>query len=157
MADWLEIVNPSDLCHIRGEDRLAAQMAILLISSGRYALTDQDGNRVLPILMFGPVPWLIENGIVSSEETAKDDVEAWRSANWERLEKVLRTVTYGSRAECESQELALSLIDDSEKRKQFILANDDRRRTSLNQIVGMCHAFADELREKYGKEVDANV
>ncbi len=156
MADWLEIVNPSDLCHIRGEDRLAAQVAILLVSGGRYALTDQNGDRVLPILMFGPVPWLIENGIVKSDETATDDLGAWKSANWERMEKALLTVTYGSRAECESQELALSLIDDPEKRKQFILANDDNRRTSLNQIVGRCHGFAAMLRMKYGKEVDAS-
>lgn len=158
MAKWLEIINPSDRCHISGEDVQAAQMAILMIAKGQYALTDEDGKDVLPPLMFGGIEqFLVENGF-APEGTPDDGLNAavnlWIYQNWERMEKALRTVTYGSRAECESQRLALEMIDDPDKRQEFIAFNEDARRTSLSRIVHACHAYADKLRRNLGTEVD---
>lgn len=155
MAKWLEIINPSDQCHIRGEDVQAAQIAILVISTGLYALRDEEGTSVLPILFGrgGWADWLVAEGFVTSEESQDEDLDNWIEANWERLEKALRSVTYGSRSECESQLKALELIDDPAKRQEFIDFNENQRRTSMSPIVKACHSWADKLRRNHAEEV----
>lgn len=136
---WLEIINPSDKAHIEGSDLLAAQVAILTISKGTYALEDEKGETVLPFFMFGGLEAWVEANIEGG------DLSAWIGHNRSRLAKALRTVTYGSRAECESQALALSLIETEENRQKFIAENEDKRRSSLSQIVNACHSWAQNL------------
>ena len=44
-------------------------------------------------------------------------------------------------------EMALSYIEDSDKRAAFIAAWDDRRRTSLNDITSRAHQLADNMEK----------
>jgi hypothetical protein len=48
----LEIKNPSDKCFLNSEDIEACSFATLMISNGKFALTDEEGKLVLPLFMF---------------------------------------------------------------------------------------------------------
>ena len=56
-----EIINPSDKCFIASSDREAACAAVLILGDGMYALRDETGAPVMPILAFGGADeWWIE-------------------------------------------------------------------------------------------------
>lgn len=48
-----EISNPSDECYLEHSNRKAAIAACLLLGDGRYGLKTENGDLVLPILLFG--------------------------------------------------------------------------------------------------------
>ena len=131
---WGEIINPSDKCHISIRDKTAAIAGVLLLGQGAYGLVGPSGESICPILIFGGA----EQFLVEHFENFNE----WLSKNESRVAQALMTVSYGSAAECESQMLALSLIDDLAKREQFIQANEDIRRSSLNEIVNRSRELA---------------
>lgn len=136
--NWLEIKNPSDQCHMLGTNRAAAAVACMLLSPW-YGLTDSEGESVCPITAIGGQTEFLESlGISNALEWVKDHAN--------EIADVLETVTYGSREECVSQSLALSLIDDPDKRAEFIKSNEDSRRTSMSQIVLVAHELARDIR-----------
>ena len=157
---WLEIINPSDKCCILGNDKHAAQFAVMFMSKGYYGLDGPDGTW-LPIMAFcgGPefqLDFFKGEGVIGEEttlETLNDALGEWLKQNDLRIINALESVTYGSREECESQYRALELIDDPEKKEIFIRENEDRRRSSMNAIVQSARDLAKMLRKVHVKEV----
>jgi hypothetical protein len=49
----LEISNLSDKATIDCSDRVAACLAVVVLSGGAYGIIDDDGNNGMPIFLFG--------------------------------------------------------------------------------------------------------
>lgn len=144
MNDWYEIINPSDQCYISAADPLAAKVSIMLLSRGAYALTDKDGETVLPMVRFsGYKEWLDSEGI--------SNLQGYVDKHYGDMAKALRTVTYGSLAEVKKQQEEIAKIEDPIKREEFIAYHEDARRTSMSQIVIAARLFAKQLDE-HGEE-----
>lgn len=49
----MKIMNPSDECNLENDDLEASAFVTIYISSGKYALNDEDGNQLMPLFLFG--------------------------------------------------------------------------------------------------------
>lgn len=48
-----EIINPSDGYTIESNDEMTVCASVIILGRGQYGLTNEDGEDVLPILIFG--------------------------------------------------------------------------------------------------------
>ena len=49
----MEIKNPRDKWFLENEDLEASAFVTMHISNGNYALSDMDGNQLMPLFLFG--------------------------------------------------------------------------------------------------------
>ena len=48
-----EIINPSDGCEISGDNKEALALACMLLGGGKYALQNEAGETICPLMLFG--------------------------------------------------------------------------------------------------------
>lgn len=124
-----EITNPNDPYTIRGADKAALCVAILILGEGKYGLADEQGETLMPILAFGgdPINWLLENMDILN-------LESYLDKNGGLLADCLDSVIIGSFEERREIEKKLTTAKCEEDREQILREWHDKRRTSMNDI-----------------------
>lgn len=135
-----EIANPSDAYTIEHEDESVACAATLLLGEGHYGLTREDGDRTLPIFIFGgAAAWLESRGMMPFGD--------WINAHLVAIADALDSVTIGGFEE--RRKLAAKLATFApEEREGIRQAHHDRKRSSLNNIGAWARNYAEVLRGK---------
>jgi hypothetical protein len=70
-----EIVNPSDGCSISGDNQEALALACILLGSGQYALSGENGEKVCPLMLFGGGPEWYEKSFGRSIDAGLEAIE----------------------------------------------------------------------------------
>jgi hypothetical protein len=134
----LEIINPSDAVTIDTDDPIAACLIIAIIFNGQYSLSDEQGESVTPIFMFGGFEhWLKENGIT--------DTNGYIKENAAKMADILDSALYGDAADRKIFESAISKMSKEDAGK-FRAEWNANRRSSMNNISLTCQKNADKLR-----------
>jgi len=141
-----EIVNPSDPYTIKGEPLVVCAM-VLLIGQGQYMLRpadDETEDPEFPAFMLGGDP-----GEWFREKFGVESLAEWLDAdeNLEAAAECLESVLIGGPKGRRVVEAALAEMPDEESRKRFLAQYRDERRSSLNDIGGLCQAQAAKFRE----------
>lgn len=122
-----DLVNMSDAVTFVGDDDTLAGAAVLVLGRGRYGLNNENGDSVLPLMLFGGLDeWLKERSIA--------DFDGYLAANRIGIAGFLDTARY-----CDVSE---------RKRYGDAVKMDDDRRSSLNNIGAACKQIAEHLRER---------
>jgi hypothetical protein len=133
-----EIINPSDKYTMESNDKAAACAACLFLGEGKYALSDMDGNRVLPILAFGnadPNEVMQDTCGITLTETVATKKPAIAAA--------LRSVMIGDPS------FRTLWKDASEETKAKYL---DENRSSMNNIAKRAQQLADHFTDVANKQ-----
>lgn len=137
-----EIVNPSDAYTIDHADENVACAAALLLGEGHYALTREDGERTLPLFIFGGADaWLEARGMMP--------FGAWIDAHLVAIADALDSVTIGDFEERRKLAAKLATFEPAE-RDGIRAAHHDRKRSSMNNIGARARRDAKVLRERAG-------
>ena len=166
MIDY-DVTNPSDPTCFRAPDKQTATLVTILIGRGQYAAKaiGPDGQEITEKRPGRP-----------GESCARDDSVAWPlsvpffmfggfeeywKANWpgetqegiigrRRAEVVaaLRTVVLGEVSDRQLFDEACAAITDPDKLKAFVASWNDKKRSSMNDIMGRAHAYANCLEEE---------
>ena len=138
-AEICEIINPSDQCTMRVTDRLAAAVACCLLGAGKYILRGgNDDDYICPAFLFGgSEAWFAEH----HQTTIEKVLESSGPSVADHLDSVM----LGSVAERKDVESAMRLMNEADARTWFA-EHQDRRRTSLNNIVQRAKTMAAILR-----------
>lgn len=139
-----EIINPSDHATFAAPNRMIAALVVCVLGGGAYggrAEIDDEANGVPIFLLGGFDEWW--------EKTFPDEeLEGITARHRVALAKSLRTVTYASFADRHLFDSAMAAIDDHAKREAFIEEWNDRKRTSMTNIMGRAHELAQRLEAK---------
>ena len=136
-----EITNPSDPYTIEGDDLAVVCVATILLGHGAYGLCTANGERAMPVLLFGGHElWFTEKFGSTLEELLP-------ATPYARIADCLDTVLIGSFRERQEYHRTLQLIDDPEKRLLYSERWHEGRRSSLNDIGGMARRLAKALRQ----------
>jgi hypothetical protein len=134
----LEIINPSDKVTLETDDPVVAGVCTLLLARGQYGLENENGETVLPILIFGGAEdWLKQNKI--------DDLDKYIDTHMPEMIKVLESVLYGGFDTRELFNKAISSMTPKEAlkyRKEW----NEKKRSSMTNIGKVYLAYADKLR-----------
>lgn len=138
-----ELINPSDPYTFIAEDFETAALAVLSLGTAYGARPKDDGENV-PILIFGgAAEWYAER----FGRTPDDGLADKRL----HVADALASMMLGHFEDRRRYELALSSIDDPEKKARFIDEWQDGR-SSLNDIGGVAHRAAECLKMLYEKQ-----
>jgi len=130
-----KLINPSDAVTFTGDDDLVAAVAVMVFSNGKYGLKREGNDEVLPIFFFdGGIDWIKER-IPNHEE--------WLEANRQKMGEFMATVSYGSIADREAYDKAVSLMDEKQA-NEYRAWHQDKRRTSMTDIGKAALAMAKE-------------
>lgn len=133
------LINPSDPYTFIAADYETAVLTVLCLGTA-YGAEPKDGGEGVPIFIFGgAVDWYMEK----FGHTTDDGLDEKRDA----VADALASMMLGDFEDRRRYELALSAIDDPEKKARFI---DEWQggRSSLNNIGGAAHALAKRLRKQ---------
>jgi hypothetical protein len=131
-----EIVNPSDPITIEADDLVIAQVATIILGRGRYGLTDESGNEVLPLFLFGGFDqWAKKNQF---------DVDKIMKERWAEIADCLETTVVVGISE---RRAILAAV--GSHGKEAIERFNDERRSSMNDISGYAHKIAERIREQH--------
>jgi hypothetical protein len=140
MKEVFEIVNPSDMVTIAGDDILVVNIAVLLLGRGQYVPKLENGETTMPFLMFGGTgAWLKENGI--------DDFSGWLDNHGKELADVFDSCFYGGFGDRKAYELAISKMT-PESAAEYKMEIAEQLRSSMNNIGKSCEVWAKHFREK---------
>jgi uncharacterized Rossmann fold enzyme len=132
-----EIINPSDPITVEADDETVACVSVLVIGEGRYGLKDQDGRTVCPLFLFGgAMEWLAKRGV---------EIQSYLRDHETEIVACLESAAIGSVADRIGIIAAIGATGD--KRAALRRWNESRR-TSVNDICGCAHRFAQRLRTR---------
>lgn len=130
---FYDLINPSDQYTFETADEQALQMGVLLFGEGHYALVNDKGQEVLPLLLFGTHErWMADKYGSVDDAMAKLKDRAFVL----RMADALSTIALGSVRERKSLEAALATISKEKEREKARNAFMKDRRSSLNDIGG---------------------
>ena len=146
-----EIINPSDAYTMWYDDEnvKVAQAACVLIGNGQYALENEDGETVCPLLLFGNAEAYIDE-YFDGMDGFKKFIDENGLAIADCLDSVM-SFSFGQRF---AYEEAIKVMT----REQMVEYRDkvhDRNRSSMNNIGGYSWRLAKKLREKAVKSVES--
>lgn len=133
-----EIINPSDPVTLEAEDVAVAQAAVLLLGRGQMGLTDEDGEEVLPLLLFG-----------GYEKWAKDNKFDLTATLDKRATEVADCLESAVCADLSDRKAVLAAVGGHGK--EALRRYNDEKRSSLNDICGVAFSLAKAIREKKAK------
>ena len=137
MAIW-EVINPSDMITVSGDDYEAVALAIMLLGEGKYGAQEIGGDRDVPAFLFGGHDeWMHEKfGLTVEESLGAID----RSL----ISKVLKSAVIGGETSRIGYEKVASKLDGLEL-EQWRNEYHDRERSSMIDICRRAWAMADNL------------
>lgn len=138
-----ELINPSDPVTFEAPDLKVAALVTIILGRGHYGAEPADDSAEgVPIMLFGdPTEWWTERWPEEPMGGAGD-----RDAL--RLAAALRSVCYGGKNDRQLYDSALQAITDPEKRAAFVAEWNDRKRSSMNDIMGRAHSIAARLESQ---------
>lgn len=140
MTIW-EIVNISDPYTMICDDFEVATVACILLGEGEYGLREVNGERKVPIMLFG-ADW-IENEFRCS---AQDLMIRVGTEKREELAHALDSILIGTPGERVSFSMPMDIIEDQDKRHKWSEDWHDQHRSSLNDIGRHAWAIAKHIR-----------
>jgi len=139
MKKVFEISNPSDAMTIETDNEIAAGLAITMISSGQYCLTDEQDNTPVPMFIFGGLEdWLKKKGI--------NNLDDYIEENAVKMAEALESVLYGDAQDRKTFECAISKMS-KEDAVKFRTEWNENKRSSMNNIGLVCLKYAVKLRK----------
>ena len=134
-----ELINPSDPYTFIAADYETAALTVFCLGPA-YGARPKDTGEAVPIFIFGgAVDWYKEK----FGRTPDDGLDKKRQA----VADALASMMLGDFEDRRRYELALSAVDDPEKKARFIDEWQDGR-SSLNDIGGKAHRLAARLKER---------
>lgn len=131
-----ELINPSDPYTFFAQNEEVASLIVLCLNT-MYGAKSKDETIEIPIFMFGgSEEWYFEK----FNRTPDEGLEIHKKAVKEGLDSFM----YGSFKDRERYELALSLIDDEDKKEEFKEKWNDAR-SSFNDIGTYAHKLAKKI------------
>ena len=137
-ALW-EIVNMSDPYTIRGDFELVS-LAIGILGKGKYAGMEIDGDRRIPLFIFGGTDqWFMEQfGVSFDNSFLRVDKNA--------LADVFDSVVIGSADDRQEFEAIIHGFSTDSACKAFRLERHEKMLSSMNDIASYAYSIADSLR-----------
>ena len=134
-----ELINPSDPYTFIAADYETAVLTVFCLGPA-YGAKPKDGGEDVPIFIFGgAVDWYKEK----FGHTPDDGLDEKGQA----VAEALASMMLGGFEDRRRYELALSSIDDPEKKARFIDGWQDGC-SSLNDIGGEAHKLAERMRKR---------
>lgn len=131
-----EIINPSDPYTMAADDVRVARCANIVLSEGCYALRDEEGKRVMPIMLADDTKeteaWLAEN--------IAPDTSAFMRENASKIADVLDSITLGG------FDVARKILALPQDEQVSARAKVNAKHTSLNNISGVGQQLAAQFR-----------
>lgn len=145
-----EIVNPSDDYTLEADDPKIAGLAVFYLGRGQLALNDENGEPVLPLMLFGLGidEWFKENfdiDIKEGEEGAA--IAKVIEENLEAMADILDTVIIGRMSERKAFRAVIEGLPEDQReaaRERF----HDEKRSSLNDIGRHAWEVAKAFRKR---------
>lgn len=139
-----EIINPSDPCTFLAPDVITAFLVVALLGEGRYAAEPQEeGVEKVPLFLFGgSQEWWEKHG-------DGEPMEGMIDRHLATLVPALRSVCVGRVSERRLFDMALESIDDAAKKAAFVARWNDEKRSSMNDIMGRAHHYAERLSDRW--------
>lgn len=133
-----ELINPSDPYTFIAADYETAVLTVFCLGP-TYGARPKDNGEDVPIFLFGgAAEWYTEKFGRSPDDGLDEKGQAVADA--------LASMMYGHFEDRRRYELALSAIDDPEKKARFINDWQDGH-SSLNDIGGAAHRLAEHIRK----------
>lgn len=134
-----ELINPSDPYTFIVADYETAVLTVFCLGPA-YGAKPKCGGEDVPIFLFGgAVDWYKEKFGRTPDDGLDEKGQAVADA--------LASMMFGDFEDRRRYELALSSIDDPEKKARFIDGWQDGR-SSLNDIGGEAHKLAERMRKR---------
>lgn len=140
---YYELINPSDKYTLRAPDAKTAILAAVILGEGRYGLTDENDEEVLPIFFIGGL-----------DEWITDQFGCGLNSLFGDADKSALADCFDSFAICglgdrRLWDMAVEAMDDSVKRQAWLDKWHDRKRSSMNDIGARARQWATNLRLRY--------
>lgn len=134
-----EIVNPSDPYTLACDDYEVVALAGLMLGKGHYAMCEIDGEREVPLFLFGGAEeWFSQ----TFGHTLSDSLKA-KSRN---VAEALDSVMIGRPESRRAYETALAHIPTEEGRMAYRAEMLNQQRSSMNNIGKRAWSLANALR-----------
>ena len=131
-----ELINPSDPYTFFAQNEEVASLIVFCLST-MYGAKSKDKTIEIPVFIFGGAKeWYFEKFNRTPDEGLESEKEAVKIG--------LNSFMYGSFEDRERYELALSLIDDEDKKEEFKIKWNDAR-SSINDIGTYAHKLAKKI------------
>lgn len=143
-----ELINPSDPVTIQAEDDKVAAAVALIVGKGAMGLfrTDGYGNgiQVLPIMIFCDKSQLDEY----LRELGIHDMSKFIVEKINEIIDCLESALVGSASD---RVAIMEVCSQQGDVKKAMRVWNESKRTSMNDICGACHGFANEFRKNMGR------
>ncbi len=137
-----DIVNPSDDVTFFADDLEVAYMVCLLLGEGRYGLNDEDGNEVMPLLLFG-----------TFEEWQKKNHFSFDTIYANKLDKVITALRTMMCCRVRERQAVIAAVGDD---LEALARYNDEKRSSLNNICDYAFVVANRLEKTHVATATAN-
>ncbi len=141
MSYLYELINPSDITTFRAENNKVACYCTVVLGSGKYGCekyTENEEPEHIPgLLLLDPDP----TGTI--KKYLECSIEDFAEKNKEFIKKCFASFAYCSFGKRLIYDDALSAITDIDKLKTFKAKHEDRKRTSMNEIVNTAWRLAE--------------
>lgn len=134
-----ELINPSDPYTFIAADYETAVLTVFCLGPA-YGARPKDGGEEVPIFIFGGAVDLYKEKFLHTPDDGLDE-------KGQAVADALASMMLGDFEDRRRYELALSSIDDPEKKARFIDGWQDGR-SSLNDIGGEAHKLAERMRKR---------
>lgn len=138
-----KLINPSDSVTFEAPDLKVAALVTIILGRGLYGAEPVDESaESVPIMLFGgAIEWW-------TERWPEEPIDGAGDRDALRLAAALRSVCYGGKKERQLYDSALQAITAPEKRAAFVAEWNDRKRSSMNDIMGRAHSIAASLESQ---------
>ena len=137
-----EIINMSDPITIEADDVRVAAIATVFVGEGAYGLHDENGETVMPIMLFGDAQEALDGWCKEHEI----EFDSFAEENREAIATCLETALIGDLPGRKSI-IRLMEAGGGDIREALKTWNDENS-SSLNDICGRAFALARALRER---------
>jgi hypothetical protein len=132
-----EFVTPSDKIVFNAENNAIALYCAVVLGNGKACCERSDGEKIPSMLMF------VKDAELLLKEYLGDNIETFGTINALQVAAAFRSFCYGTFASRKEFDLALAAITDPKKKKKFLAAHDNIRRTSMSEWVTHAWKLAD--------------
>lgn len=129
-----EVINPSDSVTLEAEDVDVARAVCLLLGEGKYALNDENGEEVLPLLFLGGF----------EEWAAEHNFDLGRICDTQR-QAIIACLESASCCSLKDRRAIRAAVGDD---PTALARYNDEKRSSLNDICGYASRIAARHRAK---------
>lgn len=146
----VDITNPHDSVTIEAETPADAGAALVLLGAGAYGGTGEDGEEIVPIMLFASKDSINRWFKTACGQTVADHIRSHLA----QIAAVLRSVVYGGPGNRRTVVEAMGHME-PDQAAEFLRRHNDRHRSSLTNLEAKGNVWADKLdkMDEEGKEI----